>query len=95
MTALALWLLMNGLPAQPVDATSTDPRVVQAAIERMTVLLAASGRVLSVGEDPRERLDQGPRIAPGAPPLLRFRYLEGKRRHRFDNLQLIMDDAGH
>ena len=36
-----------------------------------------------------------PRLAPGAPPLLSFRYLEGRQRHRFGELGLVMDDAGH
>ena len=34
-------------------------------------------------------------IAPGAPPLLAFRYFEGKDRHRFGELDLVLDDAGH
>jgi hypothetical protein len=95
MTTLALWFVLNGLPARPTDQTLTDSRVIEAATQRLTALVASSGRVLSIGDDPRERLHTGPRIAPGAPPLLRFRYLEGKRRHRFGNLDLVMDDAGH
>jgi hypothetical protein len=95
MTVLALWFVLNGPPAQPMDARLTDTRLIETAAQQLTALVAASGRVLSVAEDPRRRLDPGPRIAPGAPPLLRFRYLEGKRRHRFGNLDLVMDDAGH
>ncbi len=95
MTVLALWFVLNGLSAPPIDAFVTDSGLSEAAAQRLTALVAASGRVLSVAEDPRQRLDAGPRIAPGAPPLLRFRYLDGKRRHRFGNLDLIMDDAGH
>lgn len=35
------------------------------------------------------------RISPGAPPMLAFRYLDGKLRGRFTGLDLVMDDAGH
>ena len=35
------------------------------------------------------------RITPGAPPLLSFRAFEGKSRHRFGDLDLVLDDAGH
>jgi hypothetical protein len=35
------------------------------------------------------------KIAPGAPPLLSFRYFEGKMRQRFSGIDLMLDDAGH
>jgi hypothetical protein len=35
------------------------------------------------------------RIAPGAAPALGFRMIEGKLRHRFGDLDLVLDDAGH
>lgn len=35
------------------------------------------------------------RIAPGAPPMLAFRYLDGRKRGRFGGLDLVLDDAGH
>ena len=54
-----------------------------------------TSRVLSIGERSSERLQPDGRIAPGQPPLLVFRYLDGKRRHRFGDLDLVMDDAGH
>jgi hypothetical protein len=54
-----------------------------------------AGRVLAIGETSSERLQSLGRIAPGQPPLLTFRYLDGKRRHRFGDLDLVMDDAGH
>ena len=34
-------------------------------------------------------------IAPGPPPLLSFRYYEGRAHHRYGNLDLVLDDAGH
>lgn len=63
----------------------------EAALER----ILASGRVQTLGLSSSERLRPAARLAPGDPPLLRFRYLDGKRRHRFGDLNLVMDDAGH
>jgi hypothetical protein len=57
--------------------------------------VAASGRVLELATTPSERLSSRPQIAPGAPPLLSFRFFEGKERHRFGELDLVIDDAGH
>ena len=62
---------------------------------KMTRAVAESGRVLEIGITPSERATPPPLIAPGAPPLVRFRYFEGQARHRFGNLDLVMDDAGH
>ncbi len=57
--------------------------------------IAQSGRVLEIGEA-REKLDDPrQRIAPGAPPLLSFRYFLGVDRHRFGKLDVMLDDAGH
>jgi hypothetical protein len=50
---------------------------------------------VEIATPPAERLAPEARIAPGAPPLLRFRVLEGRARHRFGDLDLVMDDAGH
>lgn len=63
----------------------------EAALDR----ILASGWVHTVGVRSSERLQPAARLAPGDPPLLRFRYLDGKRRHRFGDLDLVMDDAGH
>ncbi len=51
--------------------------------------ISASGRCADLGE----RVDV--RIAPGAPPLLSFRYYQGAAHHRFGNSELLLDDAGH
>jgi len=64
-------------------------------IERLIDEISQSGRVLEIGET-RERLaDPRTQIAPGAPPLLAFRYFEGADRNRFGKLDLMLDDAGH
>jgi hypothetical protein len=57
--------------------------------------VAASGRVVELATSPAERLAPPGLIAPGAPPLLSFRMFEGKERHRFGDLDLVLDDAGH
>jgi hypothetical protein len=57
--------------------------------------VAASGRVLELAISPSERLSSVPQIAPGAPPLLSFRFFDGKDRHCFGELDLVIDDAGH
>lgn len=54
-----------------------------------------SGRVQTFGVASSERLGPPGLLAPSDPPVLRFRYLDGKRRHRFGDLNLVMDDAGH
>jgi hypothetical protein len=63
--------------------------------EQLIADIARSGRVVEIGEF-RARVDD-PRkeIAPGAPPLLAFRYFAGADRHRFGKLDLMLDDAGH
>ncbi len=54
-----------------------------------------SGRLDTLGVSSSERLQPQSRLAPGDPPMLAFRYLEDRRRHRFGELDLMMDDAGH
>ena len=62
---------------------------------KLTQEVAESGRVLEIGVTPSERATPPPQIAPGQPPLVSFRYFEGQKRHRFGNLDLVADDAGH
>lgn len=62
-------------------AAQTDSELIQQ--------ISDSGRCADLGE-----FDAGP-IAPGPPPLLSFRYYEGKQHHRFGNSELMLDDAGH
>jgi hypothetical protein len=61
----------------------------------LLVQLTASGRMVSIAEGPSQRIARAPAIAPGQPPLLAFRYFEGKDRRRFNGLDLVLDDAGH
>jgi hypothetical protein len=64
-------------------------------LERLTKLVIDSGRVIEIAVPPSQRLAPPPRIAPGAPPLVSFRFFDGRMRHRFSNLDLVLDDAGH
>ena len=64
-------------------------------IQRLTKLVIESGQVIEIAVPPSQRLDATPKIAPGAPPLVSFRLFDGRMRHRFSNLDLVMDDAGH
>ncbi len=57
--------------------------------------IAASGQIVELATQPSERIAPPPAIAPGAPPLLGFRAIEGRLRHRFGDLDLVLDDAGH
>jgi hypothetical protein len=57
--------------------------------------VADSGRCADLSENPGMRVAPTPMIAPGPPPLLSFRYYEGKLHHRFGNAELMLDDAGH
>jgi hypothetical protein len=57
--------------------------------------VADSGRCVTLAEKPDTRVEHRPMIAPGPPPLLSFRYYEGKAHHRFGNTDLMLDDAGH
>jgi hypothetical protein len=52
-------------------------------------------RCLMAGESPSERVSPRQMIAPGLPPLLSFRYYEGRAHYRFGNNDLMLDDAGH
>ena len=64
-------------------------------VSRLTAEVAASGQVVEIAAPPSERVAPKPQIAPGAPPLLSFRYYEGRDHHRFNNTELMLDDAGH
>jgi len=68
---------------------------VTVLIAMLIEAIALSGRVVTMSEPPSERLSPPPLIAPGAPPVLSFRYFDASDRGRFGNLGLMTDDAGH
>lgn len=84
----------------PTSATAgqTPPRsekFAADALEEKIKQIADAGRIQQIGESSSSRLSSGASLAPGAPPILAFRYLDGQARHRFGDLELVMDDAGH
>jgi hypothetical protein len=85
LALLNLWLMMQVRQAVPAD----DGRLT--AIEEVL----NSGRVASVAESPSARVSTRRMVAPGMPPLLSFRYYEGRMHNRFGNKDLVLDDAGH
>jgi len=64
-------------------------------LSRLTTEVAVSGQVLEIGMTPSARVSPPRQIAPGAPPLLAFRYYEAQQRHKLSNSELMLDDAGH
>ena len=79
----ALVIALCGMPAGVADEREL--------LEKILI----SGRLDTVGIRSSDRLKPIARLAPGDPPLLAFRYLEDRKRHRFGKLDLMMDDAGH
>ena len=65
------------------------------ALLALLLEIANSGRIATIAQTPSHRIAAPARIAPGPPPLVSFRYFEGKDRHRFGGLDLVLDDAGH
>ena len=83
LTLLFFWLYQT--PAADVESE------VRQAIARV----AETARVQQIGSDRENVANPVRTIAPGAPPVLSFRYFAGAERHRFGNLDLVIDDAGH
>ena len=71
------------------------PAAREERIREFLAGIAQSGRVVLAGETREGIEDPAKLVAPGAPPLLAFRYFQGADRHRFGNLDLMLDDAGH
>lgn len=86
MVLLKAGLLLLALSAEPL--LSPEER-------GLLVSIAKSGRCTSLGETPDARVSTLSLISPGPPPLLSFRFYEGKLHGRFGNAELMLDDAGH
>lgn len=76
-------------------AAPNDQAAREARIQQLTAEIAQSGRVLLPARPTQRLADPRKSIAPGAPPMIRFRYFAGADRHRFGKLDLMLDDAGH
>ena len=83
---LSLWL-----QAIPQDTPLPGRR----GSDQTQVAREGAARCADVFESPDEGVKPTIKIAPGAPPLLSFRYFEGKMRQRFSGIDLMLDDAGH
>jgi hypothetical protein len=88
----------QGTPSRkPPTATAAadHPEQPDAALQQKIEQIADTGQIQQIGESSSTRLNPAPPLAPGAPPILAFRYFDGQARHRFGDLDLVMDDAGH
>jgi len=89
---LALFFLAFAATQQPApEGAATHEPPTETIVQQVS----ASGRCAVVAESPDSRVAPKPAVAPGPPPLLSFRYYEGKLHHRFGNSELMLDDAGH
>jgi hypothetical protein len=84
---------MQRASAEAKSTGAADSR--EQAIDELIRQIATSGQILELSASCSERLSLPARIAPGDPPLLRFRYFQGADRLRFGRLDLVVDDAGH
>ncbi len=94
-----LLLLISWLSLQaPMPDQTRAPSVQSGSIIHSIPVIqsiADSGRCTALAESPSERLSPQVKIVPGLPPLLSFRYYEGREHHRYSNSDLVLDDAGH
>jgi hypothetical protein len=86
---MPLVLLLTLLAGPPINPQSDLTRQANDFRD-----IAASGRSLVI-DTPDARVGAPPRLAPGPPPLLSFRFYEGKQHHRFGDVDIMLDDAGH
>jgi|HubBroStandDraft_1064217.scaffolds.fasta_scaffold426063_2 hypothetical protein len=84
-----LLMVQQQPPAQPPKSAEA-PRE-QALLDE----IAQSGRTLEAGDKASARVATQAQVPAGAPPLLSFRYYEGKQHYRFGDVDLMLDDAGH
>jgi len=89
MNLAALLLSAGALQQAPnVAKRPTPERVLVEQIDR-------SGRCAALSQTPKQRLMERPVIAPGPPPVLSFKLYEDAKHHRFGNVDVMLDDAGH
>lgn len=86
---MLLLLMVQQPPEKPPEPAATSRE--EALLEE----IAQSGRTLDAGDRATARVAAPPQVPAGAPPLLSFRYYDGKQRYRFGDVDLMLDDAGH
>lgn len=84
-------LLLSAAALQQVPSATSTPTPERALVQRID----QSGRCATLGQTPEQRLRERPAIAPGPPPVLSFRLYEDAKHHRFGNVDVMLDDAGH
>jgi hypothetical protein len=99
-----VWMLLMGLALSPFQAHNSNANTAPAPkpvghgdsknAEENSHNMGVS-RCLTAAESPSQRVSPPRMIAPGLPPLLSFRYYEGRAHYRFGNNDLMLDDAGH
>lgn len=87
-------VLLSAAAAQQSPPPSKASKPLPEAITLLEKI-DRSGRCATVGHTPQQRLMQRPMIAPGAPPVLSFKLYEDAKHHRFGNVDVMLDDAGH
>jgi hypothetical protein len=88
-----LWILSLLAASQAVRPAAAPAQ--SQSVQMLIHSVAQSGRCANLAETPSQRVSTKPQIAPGLPPLLSFRYYEGRLHHRYGNVDLVLDDAGH
>ena len=83
-----MWMAVLALALQSQTQTPTAQKKADDHTE-------SAARCVAVAASPDERVAPPPKIAPGPPPVLSFRYYEGQLHHRYGNTDLMLDDAGH
>lgn len=86
---LSAGFLLLGLLNGQVQAARSE------TTQQVVKEVAESGRCVTLAESPDARVAPAPALPPGPPPLLSFRFYEGKAHHRMGNSELMLDDAGH
>jgi hypothetical protein len=82
------------LSAGVLQAPLPDANV--SVLERkLTQQVDRSGRCAVLGQAPEQKVSERQLIAPGQPPVLSFKYYEDAKHHRFGNVDVMLDDAGH
>lgn len=86
---MAFLVSAAALPQLPPAASAPTPeRVLIQQVDQ-------TGRCVTVGHTPEQRLHNLPMIAPGQPPVVSFKFYEDSKHHRFGNVDVMLDDAGH
>ncbi len=84
-------LVLSAAALQQAPNVASRPTPEQALVQQID----QSGRCAILGQTPEQRLMERPAIAPGAPPVLSFKLYEDAKHHRFGNVDVMLDDAGH